>query len=204
MKNLFTTLLLSVIFTLSSFGQVDTLAYRFEVFQNAHFSHTVSYDSSYIYFKVYSAILGPEPRLFIDGVEINLPGLFNIGSLGVYEDTIIVYNGELVEFDMTNPNGSRFLLDVYEKEIVDTSSNIGLFENNIELDIYPNPTTDVLNIKGSDSFNTTEFKIFNLNGQLVKSGVYDNKIYVSDLSTGVYLLHLVVDGKPLTNKFIKK
>jgi hypothetical protein len=71
------------------------------------------------------------------------------------------------------------------------------FENSLSISdyelqnitIYPNPTTDILYIKGED-FNKNDIKIYDLLGQdLTKHTKYDNnKLNVSELPIGCYIL----------------
>lgn len=79
------------------------------------------------------------------------------------------------------------------------------------LKIYPNPTTNILNIE----FSTTDiekikFDIFDLNGRLIKTISQENsnqnnqKINVEDLQTGTYILVINTGKYTSTHKFIKK
>ncbi|MGB1102282.1 MAG: LamG-like jellyroll fold domain-containing protein [Crocinitomicaceae bacterium] len=51
--------------------------------------------------------------------------------------------------------------------------------------VYPNPTTDFLNISGD---NVESVKIFDLNGRLILSDTFTSKVDVSNLSNGMYQL----------------
>lgn len=69
--------------------------------------------------------------------------------------------------------------------------------------IYPNPATDhifVENVK-----NIKHYKIYEMSGRLVSEGNTKlNRINISGLSKGNYLLQLDIDGKLINFKFIKK
>lgn len=56
-----------------------------------------------------------------------------------------------------------------------------------EIQIYPNPATDIAHIKGVDA---AEVQIFNALGQLVKTVRGTNEIYVGDLTSAQYLLRI--------------
>ncbi|CAL2093359.1 conserved protein of unknown function precursor containing a T9SS type A C-terminal secretion signal [Tenacibaculum sp. 190524A02b] len=58
---------------------------------------------------------------------------------------------------------------------------------NNKIGIYPNPTTNNITIQGT--FTDLKWKLFNLNGQLIKSGT-DKKIYLDNVSTGLYFLNI--------------
>jgi M6 family metalloprotease-like protein len=70
------------------------------------------------------------------------------------------------------------------------------------LKIYPNPVSEVLRIEGISSFSNLNFQIFDIHGQLVKTGSINNSnsISVSDLSQGMYFLKL---ENGMLAKFIK-
>ncbi len=69
--------------------------------------------------------------------------------------------------------------------------------------VYPNPATDFLNItKVSDK---ATYTIYNMAGQAVSKGkVTDNKVAVSKLQQGVYIIAVDYDGEVSKLKFIKK
>ncbi|MCR4964796.1 MAG: T9SS type A sorting domain-containing protein [Bacteroidales bacterium] len=70
------------------------------------------------------------------------------------------------------------------------------------IDIYPNPTTDMLNITGmTDQFS---YQLYDLTGRLLLSGNGDTRttVNVSALPTGVYLLHLQSNDQVVTRKVV--
>jgi len=75
----------------------------------------------------------------------------------------------------------------------------------ITIDVYPNPTSSFLNVKGLDALSTV--KIFNIIGQRVFEGRANSdqfSIDCSKYSQGMYLLQVVSQGKAVNTKFIKK
>jgi hypothetical protein len=71
------------------------------------------------------------------------------------------------------------------------------------IQIYPNPVSDVLNVTQVSS--KALFTITNMAGQKVMSGqITDNKISVSRLSTGAYIISIEDKGTTSNLKFIKK
>ncbi|WP_421763536.1 cadherin domain-containing protein [Ekhidna sp.] len=85
--------------------------------------------------------------------------------------------------------------------IVDFSSTNGL-EDEIDLQIYPNPTTDFLKVNTSE---TITAEVTNLEGRQVISRVSGTslKLNVTSLSSGVYLLVITKDQKTSVKRFIK-
>ncbi len=71
------------------------------------------------------------------------------------------------------------------------------------IQVYPNPTSDVLNItKGSGK---ETYTIYNMVGQVISMGkVLDNKVQVSRLEKGVYIIAVDNNGDITKVKFVKK
>ncbi len=89
---------------------------------------------------------------------------------------------------------TSFITYTYRFRVHDLTTGIG--ENTLGYSIYPNPTTDCLNI---DGVNTESVKIFDMSGRLMLM-VNENKVNVSNLESGYYTV-LVNEGRPI--KFLK-
>ncbi len=89
--------------------------------------------------------------------------------------------------------------------VVDAVVSVGDFTSEPELDIYPNPATDVLNIKGLNGEHV--YSIYSSIGQIVESGRLrsEEQIDVSSWVSGLYLVQIEsLDGKVITRKnFLK-
>lgn len=87
--------------------------------------------------------------------------------------------------------------------IQDALGTKDLTQNNSTIQIFPNPATDVLNVlKVSPK---AQFIITNAAGQTVMNGqITDNKISVSKLITGAYIISIDDKGITTNLKFIKK
>jgi hypothetical protein len=68
-------------------------------------------------------------------------------------------------------------------------------ENVIELNVYPNPTQDFIQIDGLQ--NVSDFQLFDSNGKLVLSGEINNKETIDLLSLNKGTYQLIVSGKIL-------
>ena len=71
---------------------------------------------------------------------------------------------------------------------------------NEKVSIYPNPTSDNFTIQLHENYNTStlHYKLMDLTGKIVSQGnITDNIISVSDIESGVYVVYLEEDGKPL-------
>ena len=90
------------------------------------------------------------------------------------------------------------------------SSN-DILSNKLELNIYPNPTSQSINISISENnFNEYRWVIYNELGSIVNqsrsiknSGIINEKINVSNLKSGVYFISFISGEKVLTKEFIK-
>ena len=71
-----------------------------------------------------------------------------------------------------------------------------------EFEIYPNPASNVIKMDLTPKTNAV-YKIYDINGNLVKEGNYSNEIQISELSPGIYQL-MVNDGKKKYYKFLKE
>lgn len=72
--------------------------------------------------------------------------------------------------------------------------------------VFPNPTSDVLNISSSNSAEITKLSVVDVNGRTVKNleGGVINQVNVADLNSGVYFVNIESNGGKVTKKFIKQ
>ena len=70
------------------------------------------------------------------------------------------------------------------------------------LNIYPNPTSDIINISGD--FSDLSFTIYDLLGKKIDQGKAVNIINISLLKDGVYLIEFSTGNKKTLRKIIKK
>ena len=68
--------------------------------------------------------------------------------------------------------------------------------------IYPNPVSNILNIDIPFTFQKANYSIVDLGGRSIISANFDNKIDVSNLSNGMYILNLGIDGNNFAQKII--
>ena len=75
-----------------------------------------------------------------------------------------------------------------------------------DLILYPNPTSHYLNLNTENyNLNKAEFSVFDITGrQAFKGKIYNNKVDVSRLQSGNYILKIEVNGSVKAQKFIKK
>jgi len=95
-------------------------------------------------------------------------------------------------------SNGKIVLDLVAQNL----SNDKFFTENFNL--YPNPTSDVLNISSKNGLEMKEIKITDLSGRIVKTLNNATTINVSDLSTGTYLIDITTNEGKASSKFVKK
>ena len=116
------------------------------------------------------------------------------------------YGGSLDNwYDIPDPN---FYYGMTKVEgiilnIIPTMGPLAVHESAIQqtLEVYPNPVSDVLYIKGLPS-ETAAYSIFNVLGQKVAVGSSDGTISVAGLEKGLYFLQIKAEGTCETAKFV--
>jgi hypothetical protein len=81
-------------------------------------------------------------------------------------------------------------------------SNESFSVNNF--DIYPNPTSNVLNISNTNNIEINNISVSDLNGRVIKNVNGVTSVNVSDLNAGVYFVTIETTEGKSTKKFIKE
>lgn len=90
---------------------------------------------------------------------------------------------------------------------VDAALAVIDFEFKNQLKVFPNPTSDIVNIISTTNLVINKLYIYDLNGRLVKSSNDKNlnKINISELTKGMYLLKVIgAENKSAVFRIIKK
>jgi hypothetical protein len=75
----------------------------------------------------------------------------------------------------------------------------------IKFSVFPNPFADVVNVIGVNETQKVTYKVFTIDGKLIKSGELENsQANLADLNQGIYVMQLISDGKTETKKIIKR
>ncbi len=111
-------------------------------------------------------------------------------------------------FDIKSPDGSVIIysggtftdIDQVAFKVMTLSTTE---VNDDQFDIYPIPVGEILNI--TNVSDKAQYTIFNAAGQIVSKGnIKDNKISVSELTTGNYVITIQENEFKASSKFIKK
>ncbi len=116
-------------------------------------------------------------------------------------------NGRLRDITVSNDGQSIYLINnggTTDKITVYKFDKTALINNN-NLEIFPNPVSDILTIKGiEDYLNLKEIKIYTVLGTSVEFTLdTDHKINVSNLANGIHFIYLKSENETHTFKFIK-
>jgi hypothetical protein len=138
-----------------------------------------------------------------------------IGSLKGIANTIVTYNDLWADYDQVTlcywENSNLIYIDSTFNSCF-IVNDITEIERSNSLQIYPNPTPDILILKFNRQISFIAYiDFFNSRGQLVKKiseekfnqGKNQITIPVSDIPPGIYFLKLYVDERLITKKFIK-
>ncbi|MFD2542978.1 FG-GAP-like repeat-containing protein [Lacinutrix gracilariae] len=117
---------------------------------------------------------------------------------------------EITSLTITWPSG---IVDVIFNPAINETittvegENLSVANNTLEADIviYPNPTKDIVHITSSVALNHATYTIYDITGkQVLNANLIANTIDVSKLSTGIYVLKIMADGKQKTQKLVKQ
>jgi len=130
-------------------------------------------------------------------------GFQNISNAGQYNG---VFSNTLTLSNTTLNNNNQHFRCIVSKFTCKDTSNIAVLTiidntsiekiDNSYLEIYPNPTTSILNISINAAYVGSAFYIINQLGQVIKKGILNKTlthIEIDDLEKGIYFLHFSHD-----------
>jgi hypothetical protein len=125
---------------------------------------------------------------------------FGIGTATSIDEIHILWPSGIVDV-IENPTINEALL------VIEGASPLSTTEiNGAKVTIYPNPSTNFINISNIELINLKSITVFNHLGQrLIEKTTSTNQIDVSNLSEGLYILTIeTTDNKKYSESFIKK
>jgi len=123
---------------------------------------------------------------------------FGIGTNTEIISVVIYWPSGIID-TVNNPNLNETL-------VVVEGETLGLEESLVNtLVLYPNPTTDVLNLSLTYGFEDAVYTIFDITGKRVRNAKLNSTtVDVSSLNAGSYIIRIINDGATKSQKFIKK
>jgi len=165
--------------------------------------------------EVFLAAYGPNGD-FEWAHNINGDSLYNSAGTSLYADVqgaiyVTGYLQGMGDFDpsSSNSNTSALSQDFFIAKYNFPDSIVGVhnLEKEVHIEIYPNPTTDLINIVFGEQHNgVADIRVYNSQGRLVFSKglqVYqDRSIFIGTLPPGIYLFQIELENAGLTRKVI--
>jgi uncharacterized delta-60 repeat protein len=142
---------------------------------------------------------GTKDQSFLLGVGFKSPGseLSDLEVINIQKDGKILVGGKFKSYN-----------DIVTNQIVRLQGSTVLSTNNFDKNdfaIYPNPVKDIININLQGRNTSLEYVIYDMSGKKITSNkLLENKIDVSSLSKGIYILKIKTGEKIFENKFIKQ
>lgn len=124
------------------------------------------------------------------------------------EYNLDAYAGQTVRIGIRNVGEDHYMLQVDDFSITTTDAMSTNDVLSSKFSVYPNPTSNFLNISGSDALQMNSVKITDVNGREVSNTTFSNtdsaQINVSNLASGMYIISISSDQGVATKKFMKK
>lgn len=121
---------------------------------------------------------------------LNFNPVGNTFKINVRSDTLYYY-GVIAP----NPTGVYFRCNIQAKIVNNAIAGIGAVSSVTSINVFPNPSSDIVNVSFNSIRENQTIVIYNLQGQVVKSSevksvLGDNQVQlnVSDLNMGFYLI----------------
>ena len=116
-------------------------------------------------------------------------------------------NNDTYAFNVNESNPFTFGINRFELLFTNSSNGIlHALDNGNKMMIYPNPVKDMLTINTNNELKNCNWTIYNVNGQLIKSGNGITNVFsinTSELVNGFYVIVLKSDGNNQVVRFIK-
>lgn len=153
-----------------------------------------------------------QAKIWVDGVGTVLSNAWSgAESIFVFNDDVYVagFYGSYPELNAAVwKNGDEILIATggynMANSVFVTGETVGISNvNNVNLEIYPNPVKDILQIE-NNKLQINKVEIIDLTGKVIyQFNNMKNQINVSDLSQGIYFVKLETDKGIVTKKFVK-
>lgn len=177
-----------------TFGAVTVDVYIVDIGSNGCLMETVQTD-------VFGIQAGNSETLQIPNIDLD--ALCNPPTGNYYFEIEVDVNDDEAE-ENENNNIKTYTNQGFYFEHLNSAS---IDENEkLKLNIFPNPTSDIINIISDNITSNAAYSLVSIDGKIVKEGILSNttQINVSDLTKGIYSLTVKDNDKTYVNKVIIK
>ena len=145
----------------------------------------------------------------------SLHGLQNIDESGIrnleitYSDSLSDCAYENICFYISDENNAEIKINAPGCNSSEEVMNLCLVGTNGPLEedgisIFPNPTSDIIEIKYASSYALAVAKVLNAQGRLMKEvRIQDNRIDLQGLPDGMYLITIQLDDHMIVRRIVK-
>ncbi len=128
----------------------------------------------------------PAGYTLIPALDVGQYRTYNINGSG----NSVAYNWAIDDFNLSYSNNT----------VLATKDEVSKAKGNIE--IYPNPVTDYLNIKSDSKVKNVE--VYDISGRNMNSSLTGDKVDVRNLNSGNYIINIETKEGKISKKFLKK
>lgn len=142
----------------------------------------------------------------------NLDSLANLHDLTILGNSLLAPNWYTLEcfnystgdaLEMANLFFETGLFIYSEPDWIHMNNSSILDKKTLDISVYPNPTSDILNIESEDSYQFTDIVLYDTNLKKIKSYKCNTKqISMRDVSPGLYFLEIRTNNKSTIIKII--
>ena len=131
--------------------------------------------------------------------QVDGNGTCNVLNQYAIEDSILS-NASVVYYKLSQTDYDG------EVEFLKTISYIPQGPTDIDISLYPTYSENSITIDVSNFSENMDYEIYNMTGQMVKSGMLTQhtNISISDFETGMYIIQIKDEGNIHFRKFVKK
>jgi hypothetical protein len=134
----------------------------------------ITYNGSLVKMYMNGSLIGSQ------SYTLNTTTIFNDFRFGNGTSTVTYDDLKIFNYVLTDADA----LSLYTNN---TLSSADFNQNNLQVSLYPNPATDMLNIEMTNEINSIE--IYNIQGQKVRTA-NQKQINISDLAAGIYMVRI--------------